>query len=60
MEGWMNEAHAENLLHVQLSLQHMYWNSNTLLMGVITGNNSSAKCLSYGDQILNTYTLLAQ
>lgn len=56
----MNEAHAENLLHVQLSLQPMYWNSNTLLMGVKTGNSPSAKCLSYGDQILNTYTLLSQ
>lgn len=58
MEGWMNEAHAENLLHVQLSLQHMYWNSNALLMGVKTGNNPSVKCLGYRDQILNTYTLL--
>lgn len=36
MEGWMNEAQAESLLHVQLSLQHMYWNSNALVMAVKT------------------------
>lgn len=54
----MNEAHAENLTHA-VSLQHTYWNSNTLSIGVKTGNYPSAKCLSYRDQILNMYTLLS-
>lgn len=40
VDGYMNEVHAD---HVTLatSPQHMYWNPNTLLTGVRTGNNNN-------------------